>query len=104
MDKNLFDELTNSLEQAGEIMRGERPPSRAFELVSQDVRAIRERLRMSQEDFAGYLEVRVATVRNWEQGRRIPRGPARRLLELSRDRRGMLFDRPTPGRTEETEG
>lgn len=64
-----------------------------------DVKAIRERLGLSQEGFADYLDVSVATIRNWEQGRRIPRGPARRLLELSRDRPGMLFNRPLAGRT-----
>lgn len=63
-----------------------------------DVKAIRERLGLSQEGFADYLDVSVATIRNWEQGRRIPRGPARRLLELSRDRPGMLFNRPLAGR------
>ena len=64
-----------------------------------DVKTIRETLGLSQEGFAAYLDVSVATIRNWEQGRRIPRGPARRLLELSRDRPGMLFSRPLAGRT-----
>lgn len=59
-----------------------------------DVRAIREGLGMSQDRFAVYLGVSVATVRNWEQGRRTPRGPARRLLELARDRPGLMFQRP----------
>lgn len=61
-----------------------------------DVRAIRVGLGLSQKGFAQYLNVSLATVRNWEQGRRTPRGPARRLLQLSRDRPGMLFDRPRP--------
>ncbi|MDT0632712.1 helix-turn-helix domain-containing protein [Rubrivirga sp. S365] len=70
--------------------------SPAFEEVHRelDVRAIREGLGLSQDRFAAYLDVSVGTIRNWEQGRRTPRGPARRLLELSRDRPGMLFDRP----------
>lgn len=47
-----------------------------------DVRAIRTKLAMSQAAFADAFGVSVATVRNWEQGRRIPRGPARVLLNI----------------------
>jgi putative transcriptional regulator len=47
-----------------------------------DVQAIRAKLGMSQADFAEAFGVSVATVRNWEQGRRIPRGPARVLLNI----------------------
>lgn len=72
--------------------------SPAFEEIGADldVRSIREGLGLSQAGFAGYLDVSVATVRNWEQGRRRPQGPARRLLELSRSRPALLFDRPVP--------
>lgn len=47
-----------------------------------DVRAIRERTGLSQERFAMGIGVRVTTLRNWEQGRREPDGPARVLLSL----------------------
>lgn len=75
------------------------PPLRrgwALEEVREDfdVRSIRERLEFTREEFARYLDVSVGTLRGWEQGRREPRGPARRLLELSRDRPGLLFERP----------
>src|SRR3989304_4693840 len=45
-----------------------------------DVPAIRKDLDLSQEQFAGFMGVSVATLRNWEQGRREPHGPARSLL------------------------
>ena len=80
MDTKLFDELKESLEQAGEIMRGERPPSRAFELASQDIRAIRESVGLSQDRFAALIHVKASTLRNWEQGRRSPSGAAAALL------------------------
>jgi putative transcriptional regulator len=47
-----------------------------------DVKALRARLGVSQEDFAGRYGLDVATVRNWEQGRTTPDGPAARLLQL----------------------
>ena len=44
------------------------------------VPAIRKDLGLSQQQFARFMGVSVATLRNWEQGRREPRGPARSLL------------------------
>jgi putative transcriptional regulator len=45
-----------------------------------DVRKIRASTGLSQPDFAELLSIEVATLRNWEQGRREPTGPARALL------------------------
>lgn len=47
-----------------------------------DVKKLRARLGISQEDFAGRYGLDVATVRNWEQGRTKPDRPAARLLQL----------------------
>jgi putative transcriptional regulator len=46
------------------------------------VRAIRERLAMSQATFARLFGISVDTLQNWEQGRRQPEGPARMLLRV----------------------
>lgn len=45
-----------------------------------DVPAIRKKLGLSQAQFAGFMGVSVATLRNWEQARREPHGLARSLL------------------------
>ena len=45
-----------------------------------DVRAIRGRLGMTQQQFAVSFGFSVNTVRHWEQGRRVPEGPARAYL------------------------
>lgn len=51
-----------------------------------DVKALRARLGISQEDFAGRFGLDVATVRNCEQGRTKPEGPAMVLLHcIARD-------------------
>src|SRR5262249_621216 len=45
-----------------------------------DVRAIRQKIGLSQEEFAQHFGVNKRTVQDWEQGRRHPSGPARTLL------------------------
>jgi len=46
------------------------------------VRQVRARYGLTQAAFAQRIEVPLETVRNWEQGKRAPRGPARALLKL----------------------
>ena len=46
------------------------------------VRDLRRRARLTQLEFAARLGVPVDTIRNWEQGKRMPRGPARALLAV----------------------
>jgi putative transcriptional regulator len=83
MKKQLFDELIESIRQAGKIHRGEAGPSRKFVFEPEAVRAIREKLKKSQSEFAQMIGVSVATLQNWEQGRREPEGPARALLVVA---------------------
>ena len=45
-------------------------------------RGIRARSGLTQAEFAARIGVPIETVRNWEQGKRSPRGPARALLKL----------------------
>jgi putative transcriptional regulator len=45
-----------------------------------DVRAIRDKLGLTQEQFAGRFGFSVNTLRHWEQGRRQPEGPTRAYL------------------------
>ena len=45
-----------------------------------DVRAIRAKLDMTQEEFAGRFGFSINTLRHWEQGRRVPEGPTRAYL------------------------
>ena len=43
---------------------------------------IRGKLRLSQSAFASLMGVSVRTVQDWEQGRRLPKGPAKSLLRI----------------------
>lgn len=82
MDKAVFENLLASVKQMDEIARGARKPSRARAVdVGVEVKAIRAKTRLSQVQFARLLNVDVSTLRNWEQGRRKPQGPARALLK-----------------------
>jgi putative transcriptional regulator len=80
MKKEVFNELLESIQQGGEIRRGKSKPSRIFHLDDPNVPEIRKHLGLSQEKFAQLLGVSLATIRNWEQGRRKPDGAARVLL------------------------
>ncbi|MBI4582409.1 MAG: helix-turn-helix domain-containing protein [Planctomycetes bacterium] len=59
-------------------------PKRKWRLVlpEPNVNAIRAKLCMTQDTFAAAFGVSAATIRNWEQGRRQPHGPARVLLTI----------------------
>lgn len=57
----------------------ETPPVEAGSLA---VRDLRRRACLTQMEFAAKLGVPVETIRNWEQGKRAPRGPARALLAV----------------------
>ncbi len=92
MDERLFQELLESVQEARDIMRGERHPSRRFRIEAADVKQIRERLGLSQREFAMLLGVSVATVQNWEQSRRQPRGTARLLLLIAQQHPEVLLE------------
>lgn len=83
MKKKLFNELVESVREAGRIHRGQAAASRRFIFKPRDVRAIREKLHKSQSEFAQMIGVSVSTLQNWEQGRREPEGPARALLVVA---------------------
>jgi len=45
-------------------------------------KSVRARTKLTQAQFAARIDVPIETVRNWEQGKRSPRGPARALLKV----------------------
>ncbi|MGN8277779.1 helix-turn-helix domain-containing protein [Pseudomonas sp. SMV71] len=75
-----FDELMESVQQMDEIVRGERQPSREFIVNALQVKEIRKATGLTQARFAALIDVQLGTLRNWEQGRREPTGPAKALL------------------------
>ena len=92
MKDELFDELVASVREGGAILRGEVAPSRRFEIEGPDVKRIRARYKLSQSEFAALLGISVATLQNWEQGRRSPEGPARVLLQVATKHPDAVWD------------
>ncbi len=93
METELFEELMQSVREAGAIVRGEAQPTRTTTLstpAAPAVKPLRESLGLSQKAFSQALDVSAGTVRNWEQGRRQPTGPARVLLTLVAQRPDVL--------------
>jgi len=73
-------DLIESLTEACEHAEGKPNGMRIHTVEVPDVRAIRRRLRMSQQEFARIYHIPLATLKNWEQGRRQPDAPAAAYL------------------------
>ncbi len=101
MDDKHFDELLESVRDMGRHMRGEAlAGARLREFPEPDVKAIRERIGLSQTRFAYLIGVKPKTLQNWEQHRVRPSGPARALLkivEANPDVLTTLYPQPSPG-------
>lgn len=82
---SLFDELTASLQEAVEIKERRKSPSRVTRFEVADVKAIRSKLNVSQQEFADALGTSLDTVKSWEGGRRNPTGLAAKVLATIKD-------------------
>ena len=72
MEKELFDDLLQSLKEASAISKGKHSASRRFDMTNPDVKRVREQVGLSQTEFAQMMRVSVKTLQNWEQHRRTP--------------------------------
>jgi DNA-binding transcriptional regulator YiaG len=92
MDREIFESLLDVArtarrkrrERLARLVGGprRRPPA-SPDII--DLRAIRALTGLSQAKFAELLGIELSTLRNWEQGRRAPTGPARALLRAIRN-------------------
>ena len=87
-----FNELLSSLDEARAIKAGKRKPSRLITFNPVQVKLIRKRLHVSQAQFAHFIGVSAATLRNWEQGRTYPEGAARALLKIASHRPDAVLE------------
>jgi putative transcriptional regulator len=75
------DELIESMQQAAGHAAGRKTRGvRVSKIKVPDVKAIRRSLKMSQDHFAAAFRIPLATLKNWEQGRRHPDAPAAAYL------------------------
>ena len=76
-------DLIAGMKEAVAYARGEiELPTHVGKVSTADIAAIRKRLGLSQARFALYFGISPATLRDWEQGRRHPEGPAKVLLRV----------------------
>jgi len=82
--RSVGQEIITSLKEAIAWAGGKNVPVRVttVQVPTIDVRAVRRRLGLSQSEFAAKFGFQPATLRNWEQGRTRPDGPARVLLAV----------------------
>ena len=92
MNDEVINELLGSVKQAGDIRKGNRKPSRYTVIEEPDVAAIREKYDMTQQEFSSLLGISIGTLRNWEQGRRKPQGPAKVLLKIAEKRPKAILE------------
>jgi putative transcriptional regulator len=81
--KSTGERLIESMQQANAWARGENVPGMRVHIPeAYDVRKMRTRMKLSQKEFAARFGFSLDSIQNWEQGRRIPDGPARTLLAV----------------------
>ena len=77
-----FDSIKRGLLEAIDHAKGRSPQTRMHRPRSVDVRALRAKVGMTQEQFAARFGFSTATLRHWERGDRVPHGPALVLLNV----------------------
>jgi putative transcriptional regulator len=92
MNEEMIKELLESVRQAGDIRKGKLKPSSRTVMKEPDVLSIREKYDMTQQEFSSLLGISVGTLRNWEQGRRKPQGPAKVLLKIAEKRPKAILE------------
>ncbi len=91
MPRKVADSILKGAEEALEFAKGRNKGHRVLIPDEIDVRRIRGEIGLSQAAFAAYFGVSRRTIQEWEQGRRVPTGPARVLLTvISREPEAVL--------------
>ncbi|PKP97710.1 MAG: transcriptional regulator [Alphaproteobacteria bacterium HGW-Alphaproteobacteria-13] len=80
MNKDDFESFKRGLAQVADYKAGARMGYAVHEPM--DIKAIRAKTKLTQAAFADRLHISAATLRDWEQGRRVPDAPARTLLGM----------------------
>lgn len=77
-----FDRIKQGLQEAIVHAKGNEAGARIHHPRVVDVKAVRAKVGMTQEQFAASFGISTATLRHWERGDRTPRGPALVLLNV----------------------
>lgn len=96
--------LLRSMQQAVAIHQGKAPAAKSYTVTARQAKSVpapkfnkeriaqlRERLGLSQTVFAGAFNVGVSTAQSWEQGLRVPEGPAMRLMQIAEKQPAVIL-------------
>ena len=76
-------DLIVSMREVLDHVQGKRTlESRKIEIPRPEIREIRQQYALSQQDFARLFGISIRTLQKWEQGIRLPQGPAKILLSV----------------------
>jgi len=76
-------DLIVSMREVLDHVQGKRTlESRKIEIPRPEIREIRQQYALSQQDFARLFGISLRTLQKWEQGSRLPQGPAKILLSV----------------------
>jgi putative transcriptional regulator len=84
--------LLEAAREALAIARGEKKPARIYVPADIDVKAIRQKTELSQEDFAYTFGFTSNQIKDWEQGRSRPLGGVRSYLMIIDRDPGLVLD------------
>lgn len=79
---NAFSSIKQGLTEAVAFSKGKPSKAVVHEFSPMDVKRIRTKVGMSQNEFASAFGISVSTLRHWERGDRTPQGPALVLLNV----------------------
>ncbi|ADW71829.1 MULTISPECIES: NadS family protein [Rahnella] len=82
MTKEFFEELRQSAEEMVAIHKGEMTPAHITRVAMPEVKQIRTKAGIKQDEFARLLGVSPSLVQAWEQQKRLPNGAALKLLKM----------------------
>jgi putative transcriptional regulator len=77
-----FEAIREGLEEAIAWKKGKKTGARVHTYSAMDVANIRKKTKMTQKEFSESFSIPLPTLRQWEQGKRVPQGPAQALLRI----------------------
>lgn len=77
-----FESIRKGLEEAITWKKGKKTGAVVHTYTAMDVTKIRKKTKLTQKEFSESFSIPLSTLRQWEQGQRVPRGAAQALLKI----------------------
>ena len=77
-----FESIRKGAKEALAWKQGKDTGARVHQYTALDVTEIRKKTKMTQKEFSQSFQIPLSTLRQWEQGKRLPQGPAQALLKI----------------------